>query len=119
MCSIPNLPDAESIRRLVQCIREVRFKKTSEGLKAIDGNPLKVNLLSFMELNEIRPFLLNALDKAAKLTALELAERAAILPDYASKEYTMMSEKTLDTQPNVYSETYSGEPYNPYAYSTT
>lgn len=115
------MPDCEKIRRLLQCIREARFKKTSEGLRAIDGNPLKVNLLSFMEINEIRPFLINALDKAAKLTALEAEERQARGPG-VGKDVGMYDGpvKGLDSQMpysmadyNPYSDT-----NNPYAFST-
>lgn len=116
------MPDGEKIRRLLQCIREARFKKTSEGLRSIDGNPLKVNLLSFMEINEIRPFLLCALDKAAKLTALEAEERQARGPGGAGKDSGMYDGqvKGMDSQMpysmadyNPYSDT-----NNPYAFST-
>lgn len=119
--SIPNLPDGEKIRRLLQCIREARFKKTSEGLRAIDGNPLKVNLLSFMEINEIRPFLLNSLDKAAKLNVLESEERQARGPG-AGKDAGIYdgTVRGMDSQMpysmadyNPYSDT-----NNPYAFST-
>ena len=102
----------------MQCIKEARFKKTSEGLKNIDGNPLKINLLSFMEINEIRPFLLSCLDRAAHLSALERAEKAIQPTTYKAESGGIF----LDSQPltstlddaNPYSDF-----YNPYAFSTS
>lgn len=124
--SIPNLENGEEIRRLVQSIREARFKKTAEGLRSIDGNPLQVNRLSFMEINEIRPFLLTALNKAARLTALELLERQTKMPYGINDAYggdTLMKGTLGDSQMPPYSTAdninpYS-EPYNPYAFSTS
>lgn len=112
----------------MQCIREARFKKTSEGLRSIDGNPLKVNLLSFMEINEIRPFLLKALDKAARLSLLEATERMAKLPKDVYPIDAPMDSSQLPTGApysstdynNPYSEMFNpGSTYNPYAFSTT
>ena len=37
-----DIPDCENVRKLVQCLREVRHQKTLDGLKLIDGDPLKV-----------------------------------------------------------------------------
>ena len=37
-----DIPDCESVRKLIQCLREVRHQKTLDGLKLIDGDPLKV-----------------------------------------------------------------------------
>lgn len=37
-----DIPDSEHVRKLVQCLREVRHQKTLDGLKLIDGDPLKV-----------------------------------------------------------------------------
>ena len=37
-----DIPDCESVRKLIQCLREARHQKTLTGLKLIDGDPLKV-----------------------------------------------------------------------------
>ena len=37
-----DIPDSENVRKLIQCLREVRHQKTLDGLKLIDGDPLKV-----------------------------------------------------------------------------
>ena len=37
-----DIPDSENVRKLIQCLREVRHQKTLAGLKLIDGDPLKV-----------------------------------------------------------------------------
>lgn len=121
--SIPNLPEGERIRRLVQSIREARFKKTAEGLKSIDGTALKINLLSFMEINEIRPFLLMSLDHAARLSLLEHLEHQSGAPAYNAKDGMLdAAGKAYDGSQPVYSSAdanpYS-EAYNPYAFSTS
>jgi hypothetical protein len=41
-----DIPDAEEVRRLIQSLREVRHQKTLDGLKLIDGDPLKVRTAS-------------------------------------------------------------------------
>lgn len=47
-----DIPDCENVRKLVQCLREVRHQKTLDGLKLIDGDPLKVTCHHFiMNLN--------------------------------------------------------------------
>lgn len=124
--SIPNLRESEKIRRLVQSIREARFRKTSEGLKAIDGNPLKIDKLAFMEINEIRPFLLGALDQASRLNSLEIEERrrAQTVASHAGA-FGKAVGKAADDGDSFYSpsgmvpssDTYS-QTNNPYAYSS-
>lgn len=111
---------------MVQSIREARFKKTAEGLRSIDGNPLQINRLSFMEINEIRPFLLTALNKAARLSALELLERQTRMPHGATDTFgsdSMMKGFMGDSQLPPYSTTDNVNPYseayNPYAFSTS
>lgn len=37
-----DIPESEHVRKLIQCLREVRHQKTLDGLKLIDGDPLKV-----------------------------------------------------------------------------
>ena len=37
-----DIPESEDCRKLIQCLREVRHQKTLDGLKLIDGDPLKV-----------------------------------------------------------------------------
>ena len=39
-----DIPDCEEVRKLVQCLREVRHQKTIDGLRTIDGDPLKVKV---------------------------------------------------------------------------
>lgn len=39
-----DIPDCEHVRKSIQCLREVRHQKTLDGLKLIDGDPLKVRI---------------------------------------------------------------------------
>lgn len=121
------MPDAEKIRRLLQSIKEARFRKTIAGLKAIDGNPLRINMLSFMEINEIRPFLLRAMDQAARLSLLEAEERARRQAAYGGgRAGDLAADKGPESQDPFSS--YAGPrsddvnpytpAYNPYAYSS-
>ena len=73
----PDIGDAEELRRLLQALREVRQQKTVAGLKTLDGDPLRMTNIADMELNEIRPFLLPAMDQLVRLRAQRLAERSS------------------------------------------
>lgn len=74
-----------------------------------------------MEINEIRPFLINALDKAAKLTALEAEERQARGPG-AGKDVGMYDGLVKGTDSQMPYSMADYNPYsdanNPYAFST-
>lgn len=73
-----DLPDCSQCRLLIQEIREQRNSKILNGLPTLDGNPLKLNNVGQMELNEIRPFLLGTLDKFSQFSSLNLKEKEKI-----------------------------------------
>lgn len=122
------MPEGEKIRRIIQSIREVRFKKTAAGLKVLDGHPIQIDGVSFMELNDIRPFLLESMNQASKLAALEVAERQERQSGMAGKGGAPMANPTkiLDSQdpfsnyPMSASDDFNpySEANNPYAFST-
>jgi hypothetical protein len=121
------LPEGEKIRRLIQSIKEVRFKKTAAGLKVLDGHPIQIDGVSFMELNDIRPFLLESMNHASKFAALEVAERqerqAGMLrkgPSQAIPTKIMDSQDPFSNYPMSASDDFNpySEANNPYAFST-
>ena len=61
-----NIPNPERIKVLVQEIREVRFKKTLEGMKALDGHAFNIDNLTEWEFCEVRPFVLKGSEAVGK-----------------------------------------------------
>lgn len=85
-----DLPDCGHCRLLVQEIREQRNSKILNGLPTLDGNPLKLNNVGQMELNEIRPFLLGALDNFSLFSTANLEEKEKIASlRYEPTTYTL------------------------------
>ncbi|KAI8339703.1 hypothetical protein BC941DRAFT_421221 [Chlamydoabsidia padenii] len=62
-----DIPDAEQVRKLLKDLREVRQSKARVGLEALDDRWLGMHNMSFMEINEIRPFFSRAFDEMRKL----------------------------------------------------
>ncbi|KAG0440019.1 putative DNA replication complex GINS protein PSF2 [Dictyocoela muelleri] len=56
-----NLNNKDTIRKLINEIREVRFGKIYNGLKMIDGHAMNLNNITEFELNQIKPFLLKTI----------------------------------------------------------
>ncbi|KAI9480343.1 MAG: DNA replication complex GINS protein PSF2 [Benjaminiella poitrasii] len=66
-----DIPNAEQIHKLLKDLRETRQAKSRSGLAALDDKWLGMNNLSFMEINEIRPFFSRAFNEMRKLTQAE------------------------------------------------
>ncbi|ORX42326.1 GINS complex, PSF2 component [Hesseltinella vesiculosa] len=62
-----DIPNAEKIRKLLKDLRETRQSKARVGLEALDDRWLGMHNLSFMEINEIRPFFSKAFNEMRKL----------------------------------------------------
>lgn len=62
-CALNDIPDSYKVRALVEDLREVRHGKIQDGLKSIETrqSAAKLNHLSAMEVNMIRPFFTQAL----------------------------------------------------------
>ncbi|KAK9865039.1 hypothetical protein WJX84_004805 [Apatococcus fuscideae] len=76
-------------RELVEMIRKVRFNKIDSGLQILQGPmTVKLNNLSAMELNTIRPFFAGALDQFWKLAQMEEPQELSLQP---SATYTQGS----------------------------
>lgn len=66
---------AERVRVLVQTLRELRHGKFQSGLALLDGSPIKLNHASHMELNELRPVLLNVLSQISHFSDASVIEQ--------------------------------------------
>ena len=62
-----NITNPERIRLQVQEIKELRFYKTLEGMKALDGHAFNIDNLTEWEFCEIRPFLLRTSELASRI----------------------------------------------------
>lgn len=61
------------VRNLVESLRKLRSTKIDAGLKVLHGPmTVKLNNLSAMECNVIRPFFQGALDQFQKLSKVDL-----------------------------------------------
>lgn len=62
-----NVENPERLKVLVQEVRELRFLKTLEGMKALDGRAFNINNLTAWEFEEVKPFILSGSEEACKL----------------------------------------------------
>lgn len=63
-----DLADSHSqIRSLIQDLREMRQLKARRGLRELNESNIQLHGLSLMEINEIRPFVLNVMGKLYQL----------------------------------------------------
>lgn len=63
-----DLTDSHSqIRSLIQDLRELRQLKARRGLRELNESNIQLHGLSLMEINEIRPFVLNVMGKLHQL----------------------------------------------------
>ncbi|KAG0172777.1 DNA replication protein psf2 [Apophysomyces sp. BC1034] len=66
-----DVPNAEQVRTLLKDLREARQAKARMGLDELDDKWLGMKNLSFMEINEIRPFYTRAFNEMRKLAELK------------------------------------------------
>lgn len=69
---LDNAPDdiqdsTSQIKSIIQDLREVRQLKARRGLKELNESNIQLNGLSLMEINELRPFVLNVMNKLRQL----------------------------------------------------
>ncbi|CAO3594887.1 unnamed protein product [Absidia cylindrospora] len=62
-----DIPNVDQVRKLLKDLRETRQSKARVGLTALDNRWLGMHNLSFMEINEIRPFFSRVFDEMRKL----------------------------------------------------
>ncbi|ORZ22370.1 GINS complex, PSF2 component [Absidia repens] len=62
-----DIPNVDQVRKLLKDLRETRQSKARVGLAALDNRWLGMHNLSFMEINEIRPFFSRVFDEMRKL----------------------------------------------------
>lgn len=63
-----DLSDSHSqIRSLIQDLREMRQLKARRGLRELNESNIQLNGLSSMEINELRPFVINVMQKLSEL----------------------------------------------------
>lgn len=73
--------DFHRTRELIEMIRKVRFNKIDSGLQMLQGPmTVKLNNLSAMEINTIRPFFAGALNQFWKLSKMAEPEEASLQP---------------------------------------
>lgn len=60
--NVYNLDNEEDVRRLINEIKETRFKKIYNGLKMIDGRAMNLNNITEYELNQIKNYLVNVMN---------------------------------------------------------
>ncbi|VUG16990.1 DEBR0S1_30702g1_1 [Brettanomyces bruxellensis] len=67
-CSDDFLDHLYEIRSVLQDLREVRQLKARKGIKELNGVYLQLDGLSLMEINEIRPFIIESMNKLRLLS---------------------------------------------------
>lgn len=55
------------LRSIIQDLREIRLVKIKNGLRELNEANMELTNLSLMEINEIRPFILQVMNKLGKL----------------------------------------------------
>ncbi|KAG4104874.1 DNA replication complex GINS protein PSF2 [Neocallimastix lanati (nom. inval.)] len=66
-CASDDIPYSDEIKILLKDIREIRKRKTKNGLKLLNSGSIQMDNLSLMEINEIRPFFLKAFNDIRKI----------------------------------------------------
>ncbi|KAF8507845.1 hypothetical protein BU17DRAFT_71042 [Hysterangium stoloniferum] len=72
-----DLHNSDKIRNLLKDLREARQAKSREGLRKLDHEMLELPHLCSMEINEIRPFFVKAMDVMGKIKADTIPEHLA------------------------------------------
>lgn len=57
---------ANQLRSILQDLRELRQSKTKRGLLELNESNMQLNNLSILEINEIRPFIINSMGQLFK-----------------------------------------------------
>lgn len=70
---------SHQLRSIIQDLREIRLVKSRKGLKELNESNIQLNGLSLMEINEIRPFVLQVMNKLRKLHDTTLTATAISL----------------------------------------
>ncbi|KAJ1915073.1 DNA replication protein psf2 [Mycoemilia scoparia] len=70
-CAEDDIPEAQSIRRLLQDVGEIRQGKVREGLKYLNPAQLQMDNLSMAEINQIRPLFKGAFNMLSSLADLK------------------------------------------------
>lgn len=55
------------LRSIIQDLREIRLVKSRKGLRELNESNIQLNGLSLLEINELRPFVLNVMNKLRQL----------------------------------------------------
>lgn len=58
---------SNKLKSIIQDLREIRLVKSRKGLKELNESNIQLDGLSFMEINELRPYILNVMDKLMNL----------------------------------------------------
>lgn len=79
---------SHELRSIIQDLREIRLVKSRKGLKELNESNIQLNGLSLLEINEIRPFVLQVMNKLRKLhdTTLTSTEKSAENVDVSDDE---------------------------------
>lgn len=60
--------EVHRLKSLIQDLKEIRMIKVKKGLKLVNESHLQLDNLSLMEINEIRPFVVDVMTKLTTLT---------------------------------------------------
>lgn len=74
VCSDDFIDSPHELRSLIQDLREIRMLKTRQGFAMVDDEYLELTGLSLMEINEIRPFLLQTMNTLRDLRKVTLSD---------------------------------------------
>lgn len=74
VCPDDFIDSPHELRSLIQDLREIRMLKTRQGFGMIDDEYLELTGLSLLEINEVRPFLLQTMDALRDLRKVVLSD---------------------------------------------
>lgn len=74
VCPDDFIDSPHELRSLIQDLREIRLLKTRQGFSNIDDEYLELTGLSLMEINEVRPFLLETMDTLRALRRVTMSD---------------------------------------------
>jgi GINS complex subunit 2 len=105
ICPDDFIDSPHELRSLIQDLREIRMLKTRQGFAMIDDEYLELTGLSLMEINEVRPFLLQTMDTLRDLRKVTLSD------DEDEQNEADYDNSLFETRNNEDSNDYSGN-YN-------
>lgn len=74
ICPDDFVDSPHELRSLIQDLREIRMLKTRQGFAMIDDEYLELTGLSLLEINEIRPFLIQSMNTLRELKKVSLSD---------------------------------------------